>query len=62
MSMKTKNEDKKSGSKGVEKLSSREPELKTRLQCPARTQLLTPGPSTLYSSTLKVERTKRECL
>ncbi len=32
MSMKTKNDDKKSGSTGVEKPSSREPELKTRLQ------------------------------
>jgi len=60
--MKTKDEDKKSRSSGVEKSNSREPALKTKLQWEARTLLPTLGPSTLDFSTLKVERTKRECL
>jgi len=71
--MKTNNEDKKSRIPGVEKSSSREPELKTKLQC-LSTQLPTHGPTTLdlrpeaafwrlvESSSLKVQRTNRECL
>ena len=60
--MKKKDNDRKSRSQRVEESSGREPDVRPKLQWQAGTWLLTSRPPDLDPSTLKIERTKLECL